>query len=252
MPNKLRLLYTHAANSLSSIGKDLQAAGLSVFYFPTLAFAPPDDLIALQQAFATLEQQSRLIFISPQSVRAFWQQLEKQHQILAPSLQIAAIGPGTGQALLKAGWLQPICYPTTESSSEALFALPFFKAVAGEKMGIVRGEGGRQYIDEKLIESGAWVTPFIVYKRILPMVDPTACRERIQYHHFDATTAMSFESLNNLKILLGEAFFDQLKMTPLIVPSERIKKLAEDLGFQTIWVARKPSADAIIDLLKNI
>jgi hypothetical protein len=57
-----------------------------------------------------------------------------------------------------------------------------------------------------------------------------------------------------LKTLIGHAGWTYLKELPLMVMSERIKMLACDLGFQTIWVARNAGQTAILELLheKNV
>ena len=132
-----------------------------------------------------------------------------------------------------------------------MLALPEFQAVQGQKVAIIRGEGGRELLHQQLTERGAQVLHVIAYQRVLPEVEAAPILQMLKQHQLNAIVCGSFESVQNLKILLGDAGWPFLKELPLIVVSERIKMLAQDLGFQTIWVAQNASLEAVVELLKE-
>ena len=165
-----------------------------------------------------------------------------------PQVKLAAVGAGTAQALREAGY-QVSAYPNAEWSSEGLLALSEFQTVTGQKIAIVRGEGGRERLDNEFTARGAMVLHVIAYQRLLPTVDVKPYQQMLKEHAINAIICGSFESVKNLKILLAEEGWPFLKAIPLIVTSERIKMLANNLGFQTIWIAKNASHAAVVETL---
>ncbi len=218
------------------------------FYFPTIAFTSAPDQQALLNAVTQLAEQDWLIFISPQAVKASLKFM--QSQILPSTVKLAAVGVGTAYVLTEAGFNVDII--PSEWTSEGVLALSQFQSVKNKKIAIVRGEGGREKIDSVLAERGAHILPVVVYQRIAPPVDISDCIKRLKQQPFDCIVCTSFESVNNLKNMLGPENWSYLRLTPLLVVSERIKTLAQDLGFQTIWVTVNASQQAILDTLAKM
>lgn len=212
--------------------------------FPTIAFAPPPDQHAFLAGIQTLNKQDWLIFISPQSVRASIAYIPA----LPSTVKIAAVGAGTAKALNAAGYTH-ILHPVAEWHSEGLLDLPALQSVANKKIAIIRGSGGRELIDKQLAERGAQITTIIAYERVLPVIDAQPCLNLLRQREIDSIVCTSFDGVRNLKILLGETAWPQLQTIPIIVMSDRVKMLARDLGFQTIWVTQNASQAAILDLL---
>ena len=136
-------------------------------------------------------------------------------------------------------------YPADEWSAEGLLMMPEFSHVAGKNIAIVRGEGGRELLEPALKARDANVLSVVVYRREMPL----------GYHlaitGVDAIICTSYTSVDHLKKMVGQTNWPQLKIIPLIVVSERIKKLAHDLGFQTIWVAENASHNKMIAFIKR-
>lgn len=227
-------------------GKDLCAfltdQGIEAIHFPTIQFAPPLDEAALLAALETLPQQAWLIFISPQAVYATASKLLP----LPPHVKVAAVGAGTAKALAQAG-ISVSLYPQDEWGSAGLLDLPAMQSVAGLNIAIIRGEGGRELLANTLIERGAKVTHVIAYRRVLPYPVPSFSERTV-----DAIVCTSFEAVQNLKKLMANQHWQTIQKTPLIVVSERIKLLARNLDFQTIWVARNASHAAILQALEGL
>ena len=216
--------------------------------FPTIAFAAPPDQTQYQQALMSLGEQDWLIFVSPQAVYHSVPAIRRQWPEFPASVKFAAIGAGTRLALHQAGYQAVIC-PEIDWHSEGLLALPDFAQVKGQKIAIIRGAYGRQLLEKAFREQGASITSFEVYERVLPEADTQLPVALINENKISAVICSSFEAVKNLTLLLADKTGEKLFSVPLIVVSERIKSLAEDLGFQTIWIAKSANHHAILDLL---
>lgn len=223
-----------------------QVGGGSIF-FPTIAFAPPPDSAVLQQALSLLGEQDWLVFISPQAVYAGVPLIRRTWPDFPANVQFAAVGAGTKNALHEAGY--EVAHYPEEGGSEGVLALPAFQDLSGKKVAIIRGVGGRELLDDVFAERGARVLPVIVYQRVLPQAHNT---EWLAERKIDAIVCTSFEGVQNLKDMLGETVWPLIKTLPLLVVSDRIKSLAQDLGFQTIWVSSAASNEAILERLMQV
>jgi uroporphyrinogen-III synthase len=244
----LHILVTRPEPQADELCRLISARGGYPIHFPTIAFAPPPDESVFQESLTHLAEQDWLIFISPQAVYASIAHIRRVWPHLPETVKWAAVGSGTAKALLQAGY-QVTLTPDSEWSSDGLLAMPALQQVQGKKIAIIRGVGGRELLDKTLAERGAHILPVIAYQRILPYVDVSDCLKRLHQHQIDVIICSSFEGVNNLKILLGDAGWPYLSEIPVIVMSERIKVLAEDLGFRRIWVAHNASQTGILDVM---
>jgi uroporphyrinogen-III synthase len=242
------ILITRPEPQGSELCRLIEAKGGQAICMPTLAFAPPPDSEAFDRALAAFGDQDWLIFISPQAVLASVPAIRRQWPLFPTSVQFACVGEGTAKALLAAGY-RVSHYPEKEWNSEGLLDLPCFQSVTGKKIAIIRGEGGRELVDKTLAARGATILPVIAYQRVLPELKLHSALAWLEQHKIDSIVCTSFESVKNLKILWGEEAWPYLKACPLYVVSERIKGLAHDLGFQTIWVTHRASNESILETL---
>ena len=219
-------------------------------HFPSIAFAPPADEAQFLQMVQAMGDQAWIIFNSPQSVRATIPAMRKAWPYFPETTRFAAVGAGTARTLKEAGYIVNVI-PEREWSSEGLMAMPEFQDVAGQKVMVVRGEGGREYLERVLNERQAVVSSCLAYQRVVPEVADNICASVLQDNKINAIAAGSFATVNNLKLLLGQHDWPHLSTIPILVMSERVKKLAAELGFQTIWVTEQASNDAAIATLKQ-
>lgn len=160
---------------------------------------------------------------------------------------LGAVGRATAAALEEQG-LAPDLVPERGFDSEALLALPALTQVAGKRVLIVRGEGGRPLLGEALHERGAEVAFAEVYRRALPAMDVSA--ELDAWHErLGFLTATSDEVLQNLLKMIGPEHQAWLLSMPLVVISDRGGATAMQLGFRRVAVAEETSDEGIVDAL---
>lgn len=225
----------------------IESAGGQAIHFPTIVIKEPPDLNRFHYSIQSLNIQDWAIFISPQAV---YSSINEIRRLCFKLPKIAAVGTGTAQTLEKAG-LKVDCYPLKESGGEGLVKLPEFANCKGTKIAIIRGVGGRQWLDAKLASLGAKVTTIIAYERTLPQVDVSSLQLSLSQNKIHAISGTSFEAIHNLKIIIGPNYWNKLRKLPVYVYSERIKKLAIQLGFATIWVTDEMSDTSLLQMLRK-
>jgi uroporphyrinogen-III synthase len=221
-----RVLVTRPAQQAAALAQAIRAAGGEAFEFPALAIeaVPSDELAA---PLAQLAAADSAIFISPNAAR-FGLAAIRSRGSLPPAAAVFAVGPGTARALQEGGVSGVITPPGQDS--EALLALPQLQAVAGKRVAIVRGVGGRPLLADTLAARGADVHYLECYRRVRPQADAAPLLARWQAGGIDAVTVASAETLVNLAAMLGEAGASLLASTPLFAPHEKIAEAARRFG----------------------
>lgn len=246
--NNLTILVTRPDPQGFELCTELMANGFQALHLPTIDFVS----IPIHENHDILDKlgnQHWLVFISPHAVYASVPYIRQRWPELPANVKFAAVGRGTAKALKNAGYLS--IYPLNGEGADYLLALPEFQNVANNKITLIKGEGGREILQDVLTERGAYVSMLIAYKRTLPTNDVSLYLTLLQANKIDAVVCTSYEGVRNLKTLIGKKHWPMLSKLPLIVVSERIKVLAHDLGYQTIWVAVNANHQAILDVLEQ-
>lgn len=222
----------------------IEQHGGQALRFPTLEIRPASVTPeAIQKALAS----DWLIFTSTNAVDFALKAFNGKMQDLQ-STQIAAIGQATATALRQAG-LRIQCIPEHDFSSEGLLAEPIMQNVVGLKITIVRGVGGREKLAKTLQERGAEVAYLEVYRRCCPTIKSDTLTNALREGKLAASTVTSGEALQNLLTILDETMVTLLRKLPLIVVSDRIGQLAQQLDFEQVSVSRQPTDAAILETL---
>lgn len=219
------VLVSRPARQAPALAQAIRAAGGEAFEFPALEIeAVPLD--ALAAPLAQWAEADLAIFISPNAAQFGMAAIRARG--LADPVQAFAVGPGTARALQALG-VRGVITPDGQDS-EALLGLPQLQTVAGKRVIIVRGVGGRPLLTETLTARGARVALMECYRRLRPEADATPLLARWQAGGIDAVTVTSAETLHNLAALLGKAGKPLLVRTPLFAPHEKIAEAARRWG----------------------
>jgi uroporphyrinogen-III synthase len=185
-----------------------------------------------------------LIFVSRNAVSYFFESIE-QH--IPNQICLAAVGNGTAQEIESYGYSVAV-KPDDIAGSEGLLAMASLHDVAQKKVVIVRGHGGRELLADTLVQRGAEVRYVEVYQRTLPKMSVEACLEALSA---DVIICTSVAGVENLCRILS-SHIDSLLLKPIIVVSERIKHIAEKLGFHRIMVTEDVSDEAMMKQLAQM
>ncbi len=179
-----RLLLTRPLAQARDWSERLAALGVPTLAFPLIDIVPNEEAGPARQAWADLHRQALVMFVSPNAVRHFFD--HRPDAMAWPDGVLAAtVGPGSAQALEAAGVpagliVQP---PPGADSLDSEHLWPEIQRVAGHDWTgraalMVRGDGGREWLGDRLREAGAQVEAVSVYRRQCPVLD-SAGRERL-------------------------------------------------------------------------
>jgi uroporphyrinogen-III synthase len=225
------IVVTRPAHQCESLAAALSAAGAHPIIFPTIEILPPADSQALASAIARLDEFDIAVFISPNAARMAMRAIVAR-RAWPVALTAATIGRGGERELAHYG-IDGIIAPA-KFDSEGLLAMPVMRAVAGKRVVIFRGDGGRELLGDTLRARGASVEYAACYRRALPRGDTAPLLAAWREGRVDAIAATSSEGVRNLFTLLGEAGRDALGRTPTFVPHPRIEAVARDAGCQSV------------------
>jgi uroporphyrinogen III methyltransferase / synthase len=248
------VVITRPAGQSNELIAQLAAAGIAVLDFPLIDIAPVTDDAPLRAALASLERYALVVFVSPNAVdHAF----ARSDAIWPHALPIGVVGPGSVQALERHGVTAPaynvISPPsvsdddTARFDSEGLFAAIDTalgaSTLEGKRVLIVRGDGGREWLADRLREAGAEVETVAAYRRLVPepSIGGWARVHALLAGEPHAWLLTSSEGVRNLNELAHEHLtvdeIAQLKRANLVTPHPRIAQTARALGFDSITVS---------------
>ncbi len=249
----LGIVVTRPAHQAEGLCRLIEADGGRAIRFPVLEIVEPRDTAPLLAAIDALERFHVAIFISPNAVERAMNLIRARRGGLPEGLLVAAIGRGSARALRTFG-VEPHVYPRRRFDSEALLALPELapERLAGRRVVIFRGEGGREHLGDVLRARGAEVTYAEAYRRVRPRGDVGRLLKAWARGEIHAIVVTSGEGLRNLYDMVGKLGRAWLRATPLVVVSERMVQLAAELGFRhPPVVAEAASDEAILEALRR-
>ena len=202
------------------------------------------DGSAAREAWGQLPDAALAFFVSPNAVTAFFGAASEESPWPASTLA-ACVGPGSARALQAAG-VPPslIVQPPPEAASldsEHLWPLLEGRDWQGRLALMLRGEGGREWLTERLRERGADVRSFDLYRRVCPL---WSAAERAGFEAALAARHVwllsSSEALGHLRTLAPGADW---RVQRAIATHERIAAAARELGFGHVVLARPDAGD---------
>lgn len=228
------VLVTRPAGQSEQLAQLIRAEGGTPILFPGLEIEGlPEAEIA--RALDAIDTVDLAIFVSPNAARFGLAALARGASRRF-AVRYAAVGPGTVAELKKAG-VREIISPESGFDSEALLALLPLDEMAGKRVVIFRGNGGRELLSEALQSRGANVTHFACYRRKLPPGDMRVLLALSESGGLQACVATSAEIVSNLFEMAGEAARSRLCQTPMFVPHARVAATAFAGGVRTLFVA---------------
>lgn len=242
----LCLIVTRPAAQAADWVRQLSALGLQAQALPLLGIEAVEDQAPLRAAWQTLPTCRLVVFVSPNAVLHFF--ASDGATPWPSSLLAGATGPGTTQALRQAGVpSDQIVEPAADAAqfdTEALWsrlqALPW----QAQRVWVVRGEGGRDWLAEVLRQHGAQVDFVAAYRRTPPVLDTAgrvlltaACRQPGQH-------LWLFSSSEAVACLRGLAPAADWSRSRALASHPRIVQAVRELGFGQVQ-STAPTVQAV-------
>jgi uroporphyrinogen-III synthase len=236
------IVVTRPAGQSGRLASLLAAAGGTPIVFPLIDIRPASDVTVARDSFGRIGEYDLVVFVSANAVEHGCALLPPGAALPSASC-IAAVGVGTARAL-KAYGVSRVLLPAERYDSEGLLALPELTDVAGKRVLIVRGVGGRELLAATLAARGANVDYAECYERMPPSESPEPLMAAWRARALHAITITSSEGLRQLHGLLPEEGRAYLRATPLFVTHERMRETAYGLALDDAVIA-EPGDDGL-------
>ena len=245
----LIIMVTRPRDQAKWLAHSIRQFGGIPLLLPLLEILPAAEPQALYERVSRLAQFDLAVFISPNAVRFGFEAIRASNTAnlsnstnlgqfnpsitcLGGKLRIASVGQGSAKALRELG-ITNVIAPTDRFDSEGLLAMPELQNIAGWRVMIFRGDGGRELLGDTLKARGATVEYAACYRRSHPQWKVKELFEAAP----DAITVTSSEALCHLWKMLDDAQRAALCAKPIFLPHQRIAELARQQGWQQIHLS---------------
>ncbi|MDK1023043.1 MAG: uroporphyrinogen-III synthase [Gammaproteobacteria bacterium] len=239
------VLVTRPMEQSAGILKAIENSGAHPVAFPLLKLEnlPIDQ--AAKQKVMNLDSYDLVIFISGPAVQFGMTWVENYWPQLPVAITWFAVGKATANRLR--AYNIDVVTPARENS-EGLLELAVLQQVSGKKVLIVRGTEGREKLADTLRSRGAEVDYLETYRRDRESWTSEDLYKLLEQHSIEIIMITSRAALDYLANLMqAEAAKTQIK---LILPSERLLKMADRLGFPRCHLANGADDDSMLDALR--
>lgn len=241
-----QVLVTRPAVDANTLLTRLPELGASAVHAPLLVIDPLPPTDEEPGVVADLDRIDFVIVTSRNAVRHGMPRLADRWPQWPVGQQWIAIGRATASALDSFG-IRAIT--PADERSEGLLALPTLQDVAGRRVLLLGGEGGRGMIGQTLAARGARVTRLDVYRRSDNPEAAGRVATFLQRPSPRAALVSSGEALHNLFALApalahGDSW--------LVVPVARVAASARALGAKRVLIAGRADDESMLATLVDM
>jgi uroporphyrinogen III methyltransferase/synthase len=239
-----RVVLTRAPDQAAELARLLERVGAEVLSMPTVAFAPPENLSAMDAAIDQLDQFDWILLTSMNVVRFFIGRMHFRDAINPlRSTKVGAVGPGT--AILSQSEGMDVDYVAKKGTGESL-AKELAERIRGCRILLPRSDRADDRLPALLREVGADVTEVIAYRTIKPETLDVEMVGQLRRAEVAAIVFASPSAFHNL--------CDTIPAEELAKLSERVQfvaigpttaKALESAGVRVAIQAKEASAEAL-------
>lgn len=244
----MQLLVTRPQPQADAWVRELRAQGVPAFALPLLQIEPAAEPAA-HAAWSSLQDLALVVFVSPNAVQTFFA-LQPANAAWPATTLAGSTGPGTTQALRAAGVptdliVEPAREPA-QFDSEALWQRLRERTWVQQRVLVVRGDGGREWLGERLRDAGAQVAFVRTYRRVAPQwsAEQQAIAEHaLREPQHSVWLLSSSQAAAHLRTLLPHARWSPAQAW---VTHARIEQAARALGFGLVHTVA-PTQQSVVD-----
>lgn len=228
----------------------LAALGVDAVALPLIEILPARDAGPAGAAWAALGAVDLAVFVSPNAVEQFF---ARSDGATWPVNTLAAcVGPGSAQALAAHGVpseliVQPAPDAASLDSEHLWQQLQPRRRWSGARVLLLRGDGGREWLADRLAEAGAQVEAVTVYHRAGPRLDAAEQALLGEVRARPRDFVWLFSSAEAVGHLAPFGLAGQRA----IATHARIAEAARAVGFAPVVLAR-PDPEAVTRALKSL
>jgi uroporphyrinogen-III synthase len=246
-PKKIALISTRPWGTNVQLSDDLKNSDIKLLSFPLTEIYPINNYQIFDGVIKNIKTYQHIIFISTNAVHFFLERVKKLSLQIPKNLIFSSIGPTT-KLLLQKKLSVDVHSPIKTFDSEHLLKEKIYNNVEGQKILIIRGEGGRETLKNALEEKGATVNYGECYVRKYVDIDLNQLKnDLVNYHH----QFFLFSSTNSAKHFihqLSKVDSRWLQNIKIIVNHKKIEGLLSKI-FKDIFVCNNIDTQNIRKLI---
>ena len=246
-PKKIALISSRPQETNVQLSDDLKKSEIKLLSFPLTEIHPLNNYQIFDGVIKNIKTYQHIIFISTNAVHFFLERVKKLSLQIPKNLIFSSIGPTT-KLLLQKKLSVDVHSPIKTFDSEHLLKEKIYNNVEGQKILIIRGEGGRETLKNALEEKGGIVNYGECYVRKYVDIDLIQLKnDLVNYHH----QFILFSSTNSAKHFIDQLHnieTDWLQNIKIIVNHKKIEGLLSKI-FKNIFVCNNIDTQNIRKLI---
>ena len=246
-PKKIALISSRPQGTNVQLSDDLKNSEIKLLSFPLTEIHPLNNYQIFDGVIKNIKTYQHIIFISTNAVHFFLERVKKLSLQIPKNLKFSSIGPTT-KLLLQKKLSVDVHSPIKTFDSEHLLKEKIYNNVEGQKILIIRGEGGRETLKNALEEKGAIVNYGECYVRKYVDIDLNQLKnDLVNYHH----QFILFSSTNSAKHFIDQLHNIEtgwLQNIKIIVNHKKIEGLLSKI-FKNIFVCNNIDTQNIRKLI---
>ena len=246
-PKKIALISTRPQKTNVQLSDELKNSEIKLLSFPLTEIHPLNNYQIFDGVIKNIKTYQHIIFISTNAVHFFLERVKKLSLQIPKNLIFSSIGPTT-KLLLQKKLSVDVHFPIKTFDSEHLLKEKIYNNVEGQKILIIRGEGGRETLKNALEEKGGIVNYGECYVRKYVDIDLIQLKnDLVNYHH----QFILFSSTNSAKHFIDQLHnieTDWLQNIKIIVNHKKIEGLLSKI-FKNIFVCNNIDTQNIRKLI---
>jgi uroporphyrinogen III methyltransferase/synthase len=247
-----RVLVTRPRHQAEELVRRIEDLGATVLVLPVVEIREPSEWGPVDRALGDLSRYQWLVFTSANGVHATVRRLRHLGRDLRAlgALRLAAIGPGTADAL-RGYWLEPDLVPA-EYRSEAL-AAALHERARGQRILLARADRGRDVLREELA-AVAEVEQVAVYSQVDAAEIDAYLVDALRRGEIDFITLTSSNIARGLVRVLDETCKARIAAgeVKLVSISPVTSAAVRELGLPVAAEATTYTTDGVVDALRKL
>lgn len=239
----LRVWVARPEPQASRLAACLSAEGADVWVAPLLEIEGLPETSDSRRPLLDLDLFDHVVVTSAAAAQFGLAWIENSWPQLPVGLSWWAIGTATADVLTRYGVKARVA--ESGFDSEALLAETELQSVAGQRVLLLTGEGGRELLADTLRQRGAQLLELPLYRRVCPHYPSGWLLNELTLRRCNWIVVTSGQLLNNLLEYLSAPQC----LARLLVPSERLRQQAVAAGFNAVSQSLGASDQAVLDAL---
>lgn len=244
--SSLPVLVTRPQQQADSLCTALEGLGCQPVRLPMLEIVAVVETPQLKKCFLDIDLFQAVIAISRNAAEAGLEYLDQYWPQFPVGIDWVAVGPVTAKVMQMAG--MEVKMPAQRFDSEGALELACLQAdnIAGKKILIWRGVGGRETLASVLKERGAQVEYAELYERNVPQHSAGQWQQVL-----NDSPLLVVSSGQGLEAVAAQQPRIAEQVRGIIAPSARVADIAQSLGFSSIQIAASAQDNDMIAAVKQ-